>query len=170
MGLGVVQEVEPDGFAFTDHDRVGMPRSFIGNGRDVQASHDEGYTERPVAVGQFVSFADLGAQARNRDEVKLHGKDGELMQILDLMVLTAVGSGGHSCEGEQTQARQRGDDAPALDEPRQREPQLQELRVDCSDAAHCNQADSHRRSPSRRKSPVATIRLVTGMKKRWRSG
>ena len=40
------------------------------------------------------------------------------MQILDLMVLAAVGSGGHSCEGEQTQARQRGDDAPALDEPR----------------------------------------------------
>ena len=73
---------------------------------------------RPVAVGQFVSLADLGAQARNRDEVKIHGKDGELMQILDLTVLAAVGFGGHSCEGEQTQAWQRGDDAPVLDEPR----------------------------------------------------
>src|SRR5271157_3129862 len=97
-----------------------MPRGFVGDGRDVQASKDDEYTERPVAVGQLVSLADLGAQARNRDKVKLHGKGGELMQIVDLMVLAAVGSGGHSGKGEQTQARQRGDDAPALDEPRQR--------------------------------------------------
>src|SRR5262245_47452677 len=85
------------------------------------------------------------------------------------MVLAAVARRRHPGEGEQAQARERRDHSAAFDETRQGQTQAHQFRVDRAHAAHRDQADVHGKSPRRMKSAVATIRLVTGMKKRWRN-
>ena len=73
-------------------------------------------------------------------------------------------------ERQQSEARQRGDDAVAVHEPGQGQTEPGEFLVVCADTAHGDQSDTfHKLAASHRVKVPAVIKLSTGIKNNARS-
>ncbi len=120
--------------------------------------------QAPVAPGQLVGLVDLRRVAGDAHQVETdrctipHGQVGHL-DVGDLVLL-----GRHPGQGEQAEAGQGGDGLAPFHEPRQGEAELEQLGVTDPDAAHGDEADSHRLI-SRRKRARAMVTEPAGMKK-----
>ena len=163
--LEVGDERRPRRLALANDDCVGVALRLQGPGGDVQSAQDDAGAERAVAVREPVGLADLRAEARDRDGIKLARDAVDRIEIGHIDVFNVDVPRRHAGKRQQSEARQRRDHLAALDEPGQRETQIGERLVVGAHAAHCDEADSHE-SPPRMNASVAPSRLRTGSGKR----
>ena len=169
--LGVGQEARPGALGAAHDHGVGVLERLVRQERDVEPAQHDRHALRPEAPGERVRGLDPRGEARDAHQIEVR-QGAEALEVVDLEVGDLVARRREPGDGQEPETRQRGDDPPAADEARERDPERRELRRAHADAAHRDQPDPHGSASSREpaaragrpaaRSQTAAISAVTG--------
>src|SRR5207247_572839 len=114
-------------------------------------AHDDGNVFAAVKIGDPPGFLELRGERADGDEVEMLRQLGFFAQVGDFVVFNLELPRCQPRERQQSEARQRGDDAVAVHEPGQGQTEPGEFLVVCADTAHGDQSDTfHKLAASHR--------------------
>ena len=133
-------------------------------------AHDDGNIFAAVKVSDPPGFLQLRGERADGDEVEMLRQLGLFPQVGDFVVFDLELPRRQPGERQQSEARQRGDDAVAVHEPGQSQTEPGEFLIVRAHTAHGDQSDPfHKLAASHRVKVPAVTKLSTGIKNSARS-
>ena len=168
--LEIVQHRGPERFPLPDRDARAMLPGFLRQGPHRNAAHYHGNFLAAIKVGHLPRFFQLRREGAERDQVEMVRQVALLPQFGDFVILDVEFARCQSGECQQTEARQRSDNAIAVHESGQSETESGEFLVVRAHAAHGDETDPfHNLMTSQSVNVPPVIRLTTGIRNSARS-
>ena len=141
---------------------------FLGLSRqrtDRYPAHHHRDVSGAIIIGDPPRFFQLRRERAEGDQVEMFGQAIPGPHLIDFVILDREAGWREPGQGQQSEARQRGDDAVALNEPGQCQAEFREFLVVCAHTAHGDESNPfHNLMTSHSVNVPPVIRLTTGIR------